>query len=161
MFLHNIILKSVIERSFEHIFIDEYQDCNGIQREVIDALFDATKCTVIKMGDPDQAIYNSLNDETSDWTPRTRSLSIATSSRYSQEIADVICKLKKENKSISTISKEIGIKPVLIVFDGENINRVLDVFINMLEKYKLYNKEGVYKAVGAIKRKESSGEKRK
>ena len=142
---------------FQYIFIDEYQDCNGIQREVIDALFDATKCTVIKMGDPDQAIYNSLNDETSDWTPRTRSLSIATSSRYSQEIADVICKLKKENKSISTISKEIGIKPVLIVFDGENINRVLDVFINMLEKYKLYNKEGVYKAVGAIKRKESSG----
>ena len=44
---------------FQYVFIDEYQDCDSIQRQAITTIFNSVKCTVIKIGDSDQAIYNS------------------------------------------------------------------------------------------------------
>ena len=43
---------------FQYVFIDEYQDCNNLQRQAIDVIFDPQKCAVFKIGDSDQAIYN-------------------------------------------------------------------------------------------------------
>ena len=48
---------------FQYVFIDEYQDCDSIQRQAIAAIFNSTKCTVIKIGDSDQAIYNSSEND--------------------------------------------------------------------------------------------------
>lgn len=142
---------------FRYVFIDEYQDCDSIQRQAIDAIFNSTKCTVIKIGDSDQAIYNSSEDKTSDWVPQDGFLPIMTSCRYSQEIADVICKLKKDKKSINTLAGKTGVKPVLLIFAPEKIDRVISGFINALETHGLYDNKGVYKAIGAIRKKDSSG----
>ena len=46
---------------------------------------------------------------------------------------------------------------MLLVFDPEKIDRVLSGFINALEVHGLYDSEGVYKVIGAVKKKESSG----
>lgn len=142
---------------FRYVFIDEYQDCNDVQRQAIDSIFNPTKCAVIKIGDPDQAIYNSLDNKTHDWTPQDGFLPITTSCRYSQEIADVICKLKSGSTSIITFAGKTGIKPVLLVFDLENIDRVISKFISVLETHGLWDNKGVYKVIGAIKNEESSG----
>ena len=142
---------------FQYVFIDEYQDCDSIQRQAIAAIFNSTKCTVIKIGDSDQAIYNSSEDKTPDWVPQDGFLPIMTSCRYSQEIADVICKLKKDNKNIVTIAGKTGVRPVLLIFDPEKIDRVLSGFINVLETHSLYDNKGVYKAIGAVRKKDSSG----
>ena len=142
---------------FQYVFIDEYQDCDSIQRQAIAAIFNSTKCTVIKIGDSDQAIYNSSEDKTPDWVPRDDFLPILTSCRYSQEIANVICKLKKDNKNIVTFSGKTGVKPVLLIFDPEKIDRVVSGFINALETHGLYDNKGVYKAIGAVRKKDSSG----
>ena len=142
---------------FQYVFIDEYQDCDSIQRQAIAAIFNLTKCTVIKIGDSDQAIYNSSEDKTLDWVPKDGFLPILTSCRYSQEIANVICKLKKGNKNITTLVGETGFKPVLLVFEPEKIDRVIGEFIEVLESHGLYDDEGVYKAIGAVKNKDSSG----
>ena len=80
---------------FKYVFVDEYQDCDLAQRQAIDALFNSEKCTVIKIGDSDQAIYNSAESETPDWIPMEGFLPIQSSCRYGQEIADVINYLKK------------------------------------------------------------------
>lgn len=142
---------------FQYVFIDEYQDCDDVQREAIDAIFNSKKCAVIKIGDSDQAIYSSEYNRVPDWVPQDGFLPIMTSCRYSQEIADVICKLKKENKSITTFAGKTGIKPVLIVFDIERIDRVIEEFINVLEKHEVFDTNGIYKAIGAVKKEDSSG----
>lgn len=142
---------------FQYVFIDEYQDCDSIQRQAIAAIFNSTKCTVIKIGDSDQAIYNSSEDKTPDWVPQDGFLPILTSCRYSQEIADVICKLKKGNKNIVTFAGKTGVKPILLIFDPEKIDRVISGFINVLETHGLYDNKGVYKAIGAVRKKDSSG----
>lgn len=46
---------------FRYVFIDEYQDCDIIQRKALMKIFDSEKCSVMNIGDPDQAIYNSSN----------------------------------------------------------------------------------------------------
>ncbi len=142
---------------FQYVFIDEYQDCDSIQRQVIATIFNSTKCTVIKIGDSDQAIYNSSEDKTPDWVPQDGFLPILTSCRYSQEIADVICKLKNGNKNIVTLAGTTGVKPILLIFDPEKIDKVIGEFINVLETHGLYDNKGVYKAIGAVRKKDSSG----
>lgn len=142
---------------FQYVFIDEYQDCNNLQRQAIDAIFAPQKCAIFKIGDSDQAIYNSAENTTSDWIPRPDFLPIMTSCRFSQEIADVICKLKKNEKSIVTLAGKTGDKPVLLVFSPEKIDRVIGGFISALERHGLYDSNGIYKVIGAIKKEESSG----
>lgn len=142
---------------FQYVFIDEYQDCDSIQRQAIAAIFNSAKCTVIKIGDSDQAIYNSSEDKTPDWVPQDGFLSIMNSCRYSQEIADVICKLKKANKNIVTFAGKTGVKPILLIFDPEKIDRVISGFINAMETHGLYDNKGIYKAIGAVRKKDSSG----
>lgn len=142
---------------FLYVFIDEYQDCDDVQRKAIDSIFNSTKCVVIKIGDTDQAIYNSANNKVLDWVPQDGFLPIMTSCRYSQEIADVICKLKIDNKNIVTSLGKTGVKPVLLVFDIERVDRVIVEFIKVLEKHEFFDNKGVYKAIGAVKKEDSSG----
>lgn len=142
---------------FQYVFVDEYQDCDDVQRRAIDAIFSSTKCMVIKIGDSDQAIYNSADTETPDWMPKDGFLPIMTSCRYSQEIADVICRLKKDNKRIVTFAGKTEVKPVLLVFDRERIDRVIGGFINALETHGLHDNKGVYKAIGAVRKENTSG----
>ena len=142
---------------FKYVFIDEYQDCDLTQRQAIDALFNPQKCTVIKIGDSDQAIYNSGENETPDWLPVEGFLQIQSSCRYSQEIADVISNLKKDKSRIVSSAGTKAIKPIILLFDIEKIDRVLDGFISALDKYQLYDNKGIYKAIGAVKKEDSAG----
>lgn len=142
---------------FQYVFIDEYQDCNNIQRQAIDSIFDSTKCVVFKIGDSDQAIYNSEEDTTPDWAPQSGFLSLMTSCRFSQEIADVVCKLKRDDKGIVTLVGETGVKPVLLIFSPEKIDKVITGFISALEAYGLSDKNGIYKVIGAIRSENASG----
>lgn len=142
---------------FKYVFIDEYQDCDSAQRQAIDALFNPEKCTVIKIGDSDQAIYNSAENETPDWIPKDSFLPIHSSCRYSQEIADAICSLKKDNLRIVTSVGATTIKPIILLFKIEKIDRVLGGFISALENHGLYDSKGIYKAIGAVKKEDSVG----
>lgn len=142
---------------FQYVFIDEYQDCNNLQRQAIAAIFDPQKCAVFKIGDSDQAIYNSAEDTTPDWIPQPDFLPIMTSCRFNQEIANVLCKLKKGEKNIVTLAGATGAKPVLLVFSPEKIDRVIGGFISALEGHELYDNNGIYKAIGAIRKEDSAG----
>ena len=142
---------------FQCVFIDEYQDCNAIQRQALTSIFDSTKCAVFKIGDSDQAIYNSFEETKSDWMPQRGFFPIMTSCRFSQEIANAICKLKKGDKSIQTFTGETGVKPVLLIFSPEKIDRVVERFISVLDDHGLIDNKGIYKIIGAIRKENSSG----
>ena len=151
------VYTNLFSSRFQYVFIDEYQDCNDVQRSAIDSIFNSTKCTVIKIGDSDQAIYNSSENKTPDWIPQAGFLPIMTSCRYSQEIADVIFKLKKDSKNITTYAGKTGVKPILLIFDPKKIDKVIEEFINVLETHGFYDNKGIYKAIGATKKENLSG----
>lgn len=157
--IHNLpeTYTALFSSRFQYVFIDEYQDCDDVQRQAIDAIFNAASCVVIKIGDSDQAIYNSSEDNILDWVPNDGFLPIMTSCRYSQEIADAICKLRKGKDSIATLAGNTGVKPVLLVFSPETIDKVIGGFIDVLEKHELYDNKGTYKAIGAVRKENASG----
>lgn len=135
---------------FKYVFIDEYQDCSDVQRKIIDSIFNSENCSVMKIGDSDQAIYNFSESEVPDWVPNDGFLPITTSCRYSQEIADVICKLRKGKDDIVTLTGNTGVKPVLLIFNPENIDKVIYKFIDILKTHGFSCRKGIYKAIGAV-----------
>lgn len=145
----------LFSQRFQYVYIDEYQDCNEMQRSILGKLFDPVKCVVTHIGDPDQAIYNSSNDTTEDWCPENP-LPIKSSCRYGQTIADVLSPLRKGKCSIIS-SVKTDIKPTLIIYDRDTISDVLGKFVVILEERGLHDPDGVYKAIGHIRNANSAG----
>lgn len=156
-FLNNISQEwiQLFTARFKYVFIDEYQDCDVVQQIIIDRIFNSSKTTIMKIGDKDQAIYNSHESDTDElkWNPKDNKLQMLGSCRYSQEIANLISHLRTDNEKIMSIKGEVGIKPVLLVFDPDKIEKVIEAFINEMDKIKLINPNGIYKAIGFIKKK--------
>lgn len=147
----------LFNKRFLYVFIDEYQDCDSIQRNALNALFDPAKCVVVHIGDPDQAIYNSEKESIDDWQPCKGFLSISHSNRYNQKIADFLTPLRKDGLGIKSAWKREGLNPVLIIFDHESIEKVLETFVTILEERGLHNPDGIYKAIGFVKNEDSVG----
>ena len=150
-------LPSLLFRRFRYVFIDEFQDCNQIQREILSRIFDETNCCVFKIGDPDQAIYVSDKDNPEDWKPSENALHIASSNRYSQEIANVLYPLRTGRHQIYSLRGAVGIIPTLIVYDDATRKHVIDAFVFLLDKHELTDPNGIYKAIGWIKNESAAG----
>lgn len=148
---------NLFSRRFQYVYVDEYQDCNAAQRTALHKLFEPSKCVVTHIGDPDQAIYNSRKKQVVDWCPGEEALSIASSCRYNQKIADILSPLRKEKNAIhSSLGKE-GINPILLIYDKNTIGTVLDKFVLILEEHGLHDPDGIYKAIGFIKDEDVTG----
>lgn len=141
-------LRTLLSRRFQYVFVDEYQDCSTLQRNVLDALFSGTETIFQKIGDVDQAIYNSTNDNTPVWQVEDSYMSIAHSNRYSQEIADVLSVLRTNQETIISSRGVQRIKPTLFVYDSSSRLRVIHTFIQEIQSNGLAKPEGIYKAVG-------------
>ena len=141
-------LRTLLSRRFQYVFVDEYQDCSTLQRNVLDALFSGTETIFQKIGDVDQAIYTSTNDNTPVWQVEDSYMSIAHSNRYSQEIADVLSVLRTNQETIISSRGVQRIKPTLFVYDSSSRLRVIPTFIQEIQSNGLAKPEGIYKAVG-------------
>lgn len=150
-------LKGLLSRRFRFIFVDEFQDCNMEQRDILERVFDKTICSIMRIGDPDQAIYNSDREKTNDWVPEDNALSISLSNRYSQEIADILTPLRSGKAHIASLRGTIGIPPTIILFNEDSRQKVIGAFISLLEKYQLTDPDGIYKIVGWVKSETSKG----
>lgn len=144
---------------FRYVYVDEYQDCNEAQRIALSKLFDPSKCVVTHIGDADQAIYSSSKDPTVDWHPSEGFLSIASSCRFNQKIADILSPLRKDKAAIQSSLVEAGFKPVLIIYDKDTIGNVLGTFVSLLEERGLHDPDGIYKAIGFVRKVDSAGKK--
>jgi len=147
----------LFSQRFRYVYVDEYQDCSETQRKILCKLFDPTICVVTHIGDPDQAIYNSDKEPTIDWCPSKGFLSIASTCRYNQEIANVLSPLRKDKLTIKLGLGEGGLKPILIIYDMDTIGLVLPEFVSILEKCGLHDVDGIYKVIGAVRKESLSG----
>lgn len=77
--------------------------------------------------------------------------------RYGQQIADVINHLKKREGNIISAESLTSCKPTLIVFDDGTRNKVINTFIDILKSNNLVASDGIYKVVGAVKKKSLAG----
>lgn len=148
---------SLFCQRFQYVYIDEYQDCNETQRIALRKLFDPSKCVVTHIGDPDQAIYNSNTDQTADWCPSNGFLSIASSCRYSQKIADILSPLRKDKTTIRSSLGGDGLNPVLIIYEKGTIDKVLGTFVSLLEERGLHDLDGTYKVIGHVRKMDAAG----
>ena len=150
-------LTNLLSRRFRFVFVDEYQDCSELQRKMLEQVFDRSQCSVFFIGDPDQAIYNSNRHNPEDWKPEDSALHIASSNRYSQEIADVLTPLRTGKSQITSLRGICGCTPTIIVFDDSTQKKVIGAFISLLEQNGLTDPDGVYKAVGWVKAETTKG----
>lgn len=144
-------------KRFSYVFIDEYQDCNQIQRDALAKIFDSSKCCILRIGDPDQAIYSSNIEGVKDWEPEDDYLSLASSCRYGQEIADILNKLCSGQRKIHAAAGNTGFQPTVIVYDDDTRGQVVNKYIQLLDDNNLNNPDGVYKVIGAVKNRELKG----
>jgi len=135
-------LKNIFSSRFKYVFIDEAQDTSAIQKEIIESLFDEN--VIIQwIGDTNQAIMND-NFSESAWKPEKDAkydvLKITDSKRISQPIADVIKTVAVESYQTLNGNEDINLKPIIILFDDNNISQVLPKFANLLiEKKVIFN----------------------
>lgn len=146
-----------LSKRFRHVFIDEYQDCSQIQRDILSGAFDVTLCSVYRIGDPDQAIYISEKANPDDWRPSDSALQIASSNRYSQEIADILYPLRTGGFHINSLRGTTNVIPTLIIYDDETKKCVIEVFASLLAQHGLTDPNGTYKAIGWIRSETAAG----
>lgn len=150
----NAQFPGLFAKKFKYVFIDEYQDCSKLQRDVLDKVFPVNECAVFKIGDVDQSIFNnSAKDEL--WRPSESRLCLSCSNRYSQEIADVVTCLRADGQKIESSRGKNGYKPCLIVFGPGKAGDVVGKFSEILDEKGFCDTEKVYKAIGRIKNKAS------
>ena len=150
-------LQGLLSKRFRFVFIDEFQDCSQKQRDILDKVFDKSVCTIMRIGDPDQAIYKSDREETVDWVPESNALTIASSNRYSQEIANTLTPLRSGKIQITSLRGSSGVLPTIIIFDDGSRKKVIGAFIALLEKHQITDQNGVYKVIGWIKSESGKG----
>lgn len=127
-------LKRIFSSRFKYVFIDEAQDTSAIQKEIIEGLFD--EHVIIQwIGDINQAIMND-NFSESAWKPEENKsyhvLEITDSKRISQPIADVIKTVAVKSYPTLNGIQGINLKPIIILFDNNNISQVLQKFAELL-----------------------------
>lgn len=146
-------LKQLLSNRFQYVLVDEYQDCDLLQCTVLDEIFNRDLSVVQKIGDIDQAIYNGGNDISCNWEVSTDAMYLCGSNRYSQEIADVLVKLRTNNEKIVSLCSRPNIPPILIIYESSKINKVIERYVDMINEYKLNEKvdNAIYKAIGMIK----------
>lgn len=150
-------LKGLLSGRFRFVFVDEFQDCSKEQRDILETVFDKTICSIMRIGDPDQAIYNSDREKTIDWVPEGNVLTIASSNRYSQEIADILTPLRSGKTQITSLRGASGIHPTIIIFNEDSRQKVIGSFISLLEKHQITDPDGIYKIVGWVKSETNKG----
>lgn len=154
-FLANIYLKrypqikKVFSKRFSYVFIDEMQDTMKHQNDLLTKLFDES-VVLQRIGDQNQSIYDNHNADGA-WNIKEDSLSISDSKRFSQSIANIvknICVAPQELEGNPNIK---NIKPTLIVFNREEIDRVIPCFGDMIIRNGLHKEEKtIFKAIGWV-----------
>lgn len=148
-------LRTLFTERFAYAFVDEMQDTNDKQMQILTRIFDRDQTIFQCFGDPQQAIYNSIENNGA-WIPN-KPYYITNSKRFSHNIATVsdlvsIAPYGMRGKEASNIP------PIIITYKDNNVESVLQIFSELIKKYSLQNeKNAVFKAIGMVKGKDKLG----
>ncbi|HBB6940300.1 TPA: UvrD-helicase domain-containing protein [Legionella pneumophila] len=161
-------LSEFLQTRFPLVFIDEMQDTQKFQDELLQKIFPlSSKCTSVqRFGDPDQAIFNGINNEVPNDSYNKKSRTDMTfvidkSHRFDTSICEKIKRLsfneinldtdiKKNNRHPSTCNE---FKHTVFIFNENTINNVIPEYAKLVAKQfddTSRNSSILVKAVGAV-----------
>lgn len=156
----NPSIKKILNKRFPIIIMDEMQDTNKQQDDLINSIFASQACSFQRFGDPDQAIYDSINDNVPNesYNSQTDLLTIEQSHRFSKDIANLVTGLSYNQLTINTAhSEQDHPQHTIFLVDKTTRNRVIEAFAELCCECIPNNNILPIKAVGAVGKKKEKG----
>jgi len=129
----------ILQKRFRFVFVDEMQDMDTHQYNLLEQIFhpDANSESVIqRIGDKNQAIYNSVKSEDV-WQDRATIKRLNDSLRLSPATSKVVQPFaihKGENYVVNGVNSST-LKPHLLVYTNETITDVIPYFSKLVSDY--------------------------
>lgn len=153
-YLHsNSSVEKFLRKRFPVVIIDEMQDTNKQQDEVLNSIFNGQTCSFQKFGDPDQAIYNSMNDNlpNESYNNQTDLLIIELSHRFSKDIATLATGLSYNRLELNTyVEKQQNPQHTIYLVDETTREQVIPAFAKLCCECIPNDNTLPIKAVGAV-----------
>jgi len=146
-------VSEAIRQRFKFVFIDEMQDTDDHQMRVLDALFAGCFALVLqRLGDPNQAIYESNVNQEMHWSPTTPFLPFSDSLRYGPTIAEVLDTVRVDRTlTLKPNPNQPSLPPHILLFESGAEQTVLPAFGALIREHGLHKLEDpVFKAVGWV-----------
>ena len=142
-------IRELISKRFVYVFIDEMQDSSTTQFELLNKIFN-DNVIIQKIGDLNQSIFDYDADLECGWTViDNRTMCITGSKRFPGSIASKVENLCVRRQTITGNGRQNEITPVIIVYDDNTIQKVLDKFGEIITRNNLHlHEKMVFKAVG-------------
>ncbi len=142
-----------IRYRFKFVFIDEMQDTDDHQLRILDRLF--TGCDAViqqRLGDPNQAIYQSDVKQKMLWSPTDPFLPFSDSIRYGASIAKLLDTVRVHLKlTLEPNPNRQSFAPYMLMFDSGNESAVLPAFGVLIREHELNKLETpIFKAIGWV-----------
>lgn len=121
------------DKRFKYLFIDEVQDCDGLQVDLIQKIFDENKVVIQRFGDYCQAIYerDEFSGPENDKLKENQVLYIHDSNRFGEKIAKPLRSLCIEDNHQLHGNEDVpSVKPIIITY--ENPLSVLPKYVELL-----------------------------
>lgn len=136
----NIKLKSLLQKRFSYVYIDEMQDIDTQQYNLIEKIFydDGNSRSILqRIGDKNQSIYNSVIIE-SIWQDRDKVLYLSNSQRLSSPIANIVKNFALYPEHCTDIQgmNECQLKPHILLFSNSTILNIIPQFSQLVQQYK-------------------------
>ncbi|HEY0980204.1 MAG TPA: UvrD-helicase domain-containing protein [Candidatus Paceibacterota bacterium] len=154
-------IKTLLQKRFRFVFVDEVQDMDSLQYDILEKLFyseGASESVYQRIGDKNQSIFSDSAKANTQWVDRPTVLELNGSHRLNPKIAQVVVPFGLQNIAIVGHMKngdgsEIDIKPHIIVYTDANISQVISRFAEMIKAFqdegKITNSpKNKYRAIG-------------
>lgn len=141
-------IRQAFQDRFCMVFLDEAQDTYEHQFRVLDALFKPNKLVLQRIGDPNQAIFNSDAGNNMAWLPKSP-LHFSDSQRYGDTISKLLSSVRlHDDISLQVCKSRHSHPPQIITFPLGKEHQVIHAFIELVRKFEL--SENSYYAIGWI-----------
>ncbi|EGR1698508.1 ATP-dependent helicase [Vibrio parahaemolyticus] len=141
---------SVISSRFKYVFVDEAQDTDSGQFELLKKIFGNSKSIIQRIGDNDQSIFNFDSSDKLTWDVSQDHITISDTKRLSKKISKVASNFSITNHNL-TSNNDVDIDPVVLVFEDDNIEKVVPKFAELIKIHNLHLIEKpIFKAIGNI-----------
>lgn len=171
-------LIDIIRDRFPMLFIDEAQDNSEEQSAILHRIFMAEDTSVIRQrfGDPNQAIYDSVNSNAAetDKFPSENPIDIPNSHRFCQRIANLANPLGLlpipggligHGPAKPLVSGEKHATHTILLFDNDNTEKILDAYaeliIDTFTEQELNDNSFIATAIGQVHRPPDEEQKNK
>lgn len=145
--LQNPRVRTILQKRFRFIFVDEMQDMDTHQHDILEQLFfdnGRSRSTFQRIGDKNQAIFSGEIKLGNIWKDRDIILTLRGSYRLNPKIANVInsfalSPIEIEGRKKNRDGSDILIMPHVIVFDDASRNQVIQRFSEIIRSLQSTN----------------------